>query len=265
MNFCSLVSADVWRDLVERGRRRTFRRGSVLLREGESPDSVIALVEGLVKVTQINECGDELTLTLRGPGEVLGEMGALLGRPLSATVTAVRPCTGFVLPAHAFRGYIERRSLETVVYQLTVERLNTHERLRDTAWNSVVPNCKRSWQPTSPALPRAGSTTMAAPTLSESAVRAVIETVLRDARETGHRPTIAAVERHLGVTHATFYRNFSHLISWFKQQAKPTDGSAPGEAELAHKKSPQSVIADLRRETFNSAALWRSTPKPSVN
>ncbi|AXE80835.1 hypothetical protein C5746_32125 [Streptomyces atratus] len=130
MNFCSLVSADVWRDLVERGRRRTFRRGSVLLREGESSDSVIALVDGLVKVTQINECGDELTLTLRGPGEVLGEMGALLGRPRSATVTAVRPCTGFVLPAHAFRGYVERHRLETVVYQLTVERLNSHERLR---------------------------------------------------------------------------------------------------------------------------------------
>ncbi|MFJ7902635.1 Crp/Fnr family transcriptional regulator, partial [Streptomyces sp. NPDC096198] len=130
MNFCSLVSADVWRDLVERGRRRTFRRGSVLLREGESPDSVIALVDGLVKVTQINECGDELTLTLRGPGEVLGEMGVLLGRPRSATVTAVRPCTGFVLPAHAFRGYIERHRLETVVYRLTVERLNSHERLR---------------------------------------------------------------------------------------------------------------------------------------
>ncbi|WP_353962256.1 Crp/Fnr family transcriptional regulator [Streptomyces sp. NBC_00654] len=83
-----------------------------------------------MKVAQINECGVELTLSLRGPGEVLGEMGALLGLPRSSTVTAVRPCTGFVLPAHAFRGYIERHRLETVVYQLTVERLNSHERLR---------------------------------------------------------------------------------------------------------------------------------------
>jgi CRP-like cAMP-binding protein len=102
----------------------------VLLRQGESPECVIALVDGLVKVAQINECGDEMTLMLRGPGEVLGEMGALLGRPRSATVTAVRPCTGFVLPAHAFRGYVERHRLETVVYRLSVERLNSHERLR---------------------------------------------------------------------------------------------------------------------------------------
>ncbi|MBC6456362.1 Crp/Fnr family transcriptional regulator [Actinomadura sp. HBU206391] len=130
MNFRSLVSADVWRDLIDRGRRRTYPSNAVLLAQGESPDCVIALVDGLVKVVQSNECGDELTLMLRGPGEVLGEMGALLGRPRSATVTAARRCTGVVLPAHAFRGYVERHRLERVIYQLTVERLNSHERLR---------------------------------------------------------------------------------------------------------------------------------------
>ncbi|MEV6836346.1 Crp/Fnr family transcriptional regulator [Streptomyces sp. NPDC051133] len=130
MNFRSLVSTDVWRDLIDRGRRRTYPSNSVLLAQGESPGSVIALVDGLVKVVQSNENGDALTLMLRGPGEVLGEMGALLGRPRSATVTAARRCTGFVLPAHAFRGYVERHRLEPVIYQLTVERLNSHERLR---------------------------------------------------------------------------------------------------------------------------------------
>ncbi|MEU9168738.1 Crp/Fnr family transcriptional regulator [Streptomyces sp. NPDC048420] len=130
MNFRSLVSADVWRDLIERGRRRTYPSNDVLLAQGESPDCVIALVDGLVKVVQSNECGDELTLMVRGPGEVLGEMGALLGRPRSATVTAARRCTGVVLPAHAFRGYVERHRLESVIYELTVERLHNHERLR---------------------------------------------------------------------------------------------------------------------------------------
>ena len=130
MNFRSLVPADVWHDLIDRGRRRTYPSNAMLLAQGESPDCVIALVDGLVKVVQSNECGDEVTLMLRGPGEVLGEMGALLGRPRSATVTATRRCIGAVLPAHAFRGYVERNRLEPVVYQLTVERLNSHERLR---------------------------------------------------------------------------------------------------------------------------------------
>lgn len=57
MNFRSLVSADVWRDLIERGRRRTYPSNAVLPAQGESPDCVIALVDGLVKVAQSNECG----------------------------------------------------------------------------------------------------------------------------------------------------------------------------------------------------------------
>ena len=130
MNFRSLVTTDAWRDLIDRGRRRTYPTNAVLLAQGESPDYVIALLEGLVKVAQSNECGDTLTLMLRGPGEVLGEMGALLNRPRSATVTAARRCSGVVLPAHAFRGYVERHRLEPVIYRLTVERLNSHERLR---------------------------------------------------------------------------------------------------------------------------------------
>ncbi|AXK35750.1 Crp/Fnr family transcriptional regulator [Streptomyces armeniacus] len=130
MNFRSQVSAQVWQDLIDRGRRRTYPSKSVLLAQGESPDCVIALVDGLVKVVQSNERGDELTLMLRGPGEVLGEMGVLLGRSRSATVTAALRCAGVVLPAHAFRGYVERHRLETTVYQLTVERLNSHERLQ---------------------------------------------------------------------------------------------------------------------------------------
>ncbi|MFD7340181.1 Crp/Fnr family transcriptional regulator [Streptomyces violascens] len=130
MNFRSLVATDVWHDLVDRGHRRIYTCKSVLLSQGESPDCVIALVDGLVKVTQSNESGDELILMLRGPGEVLGEMGALLGRTRSATVTAVHRCTTSVLPAHAFRHFVERHHLERAIYELTVDRLNNHERLR---------------------------------------------------------------------------------------------------------------------------------------
>lgn len=130
MNFRSLVATDVWHDLIDRGRRRVYPGNSVLLAQGESPECVIVLIDGLVKVVQSNECGDELILMLRGPGEVLGEMGVLLGRPRSATVTAVRRCITSVMPAHAFRGYVERHGLVPVIYQLTVDRLNRHERLR---------------------------------------------------------------------------------------------------------------------------------------
>ncbi|GLW54838.1 hypothetical protein Kpho01_28490 [Kitasatospora phosalacinea] len=130
LNFRSAVPPHTWQDLIERGRRRIFPRGTRLLRQGESSESVIALVEGQVRVTRIGEAGDELVLMLRGPGEVLGEMGALAGRLRSASVTAAQRCVGVVLPAHAFRGYVDRHELRDVIYRLTVERLHRQERLQ---------------------------------------------------------------------------------------------------------------------------------------
>ena len=54
--------------------------------------------------------------------------------------------------------------------------------------------------------------------------------VLREATEAGRHPTVTAVERRLGIAHPTFYRNFPHLITWFKEQVvtqqrpeEPTD------------------------------------------
>jgi CRP-like cAMP-binding protein len=91
---------------------------------------VIALTDGIVKVAQVDERGDYSTLTLRGGGEVLGEIGAVLGRPCSATVTAVVATAGHVVPAHAFRGYLERQQLATAIYQLAVDRWQGVERLR---------------------------------------------------------------------------------------------------------------------------------------
>ncbi|MFI0741164.1 Crp/Fnr family transcriptional regulator [Streptomyces sp. NPDC021100] len=124
-----MVSGEAWTDLVKRGQRRQYPRGAVLLRQGETANVVIALAEGIVKVVQTVPSGEGVPLALRGAGEVLGEMGALLDRPRSASVTAVTTCTGYVVLAHAFRGYLARYSLEGAVYRLAVERMQENEHL----------------------------------------------------------------------------------------------------------------------------------------
>ncbi|MEU3787380.1 hypothetical protein [Streptomyces sp900129855] len=43
-------------------------------------------------------------------------------------------------------------------------------------------------------------------------VKAAIDTVLEEAATRGHRPTVTAVERHLGIPHATFHRHYADLI-----------------------------------------------------
>lgn len=129
MNFRGVVPEEAWSDLVQRGQRRQYQRGAVLLRQGETATAVIALTDGIVKVAQTAPSGGGAPLALRGAGEVLGEMGVLLNQRRSASVTAVTACTGYVLLAHAFRGYLARHCLEGAVYRLAVERMQKNEHL----------------------------------------------------------------------------------------------------------------------------------------
>jgi hypothetical protein len=86
------------------------------------------------------------------------------------------------------------------------------------------------------------------PTLTDDEVQLAMNLVLREAQETGRRATITAVERRLDVKHATFYRNFPHLIAGFQEQADAQRNNPKAEQDARRKTSPEDTIADLRRE-----------------
>jgi CRP-like cAMP-binding protein len=118
-----MVPEQAWHALVKRGRRSFYRRGSVIYQQGEEASSVVLLEDGTVKVLQVTESGIALTLTLRGPGEVLGEIGVILDRPRSATLKAVSHCSGYLLGARAFLAGLDRLDLVPAVYRLAVDRM----------------------------------------------------------------------------------------------------------------------------------------------
>ncbi|MEV0173953.1 hypothetical protein AB0I00_22875 [Streptomyces sp. NPDC050803] len=89
---------------------------------------------------------------------------------------------------------------------------------------------------------------MTRPTLTDDEVQLAMNLVLREAQETGRRATITAVERRLDVKHATFYRNFPHLITWFQEQVDAQRNVAKPEHDAERPKPQEDVIADLRRE-----------------
>ncbi|WP_328728363.1 hypothetical protein OG796_24625 [Streptomyces jietaisiensis] len=97
---------------------------------------------------------------------------------------------------------------------------------------------------------------MTRPTLTDDEVQLAMNLVLREAQETGRRATITAVERRLDVKHATFYRNFPHLITWFQEQADAQRNIPKPEEDTKRKNTPEDTIADLRRE---NARLRRTT------
>ncbi len=79
-------------------RPRTFRRGQILFSTGDPGDTVIVVISGRVKVVVRSADGGELTLTVLGPGGVLGELGAIDGGPRSADAATLDDCRLLFVP-----------------------------------------------------------------------------------------------------------------------------------------------------------------------
>ena len=85
---------------------RTLRRGQVLLLEGERSDHLYAVVSGRFKVFVTSDRGDELVLSLLGPGDHLGEISVLDRLARSATVQATADSVVLVLPGDPLRALL---------------------------------------------------------------------------------------------------------------------------------------------------------------
>ena len=91
--------------LAARGVLRRFRRGAVLIQEGDQGDMLYIVQTGRVRAFAADESGKEITLGLYGPGELIGEM-SLDGGPRSANVETLEPSTCVVLTRETMLAYI---------------------------------------------------------------------------------------------------------------------------------------------------------------
>jgi CRP-like cAMP-binding protein len=100
--FRVLLGEAKWQALLDRGVERVHPPGAWLLRQGDRGTTVLALLSGRVKVLGAEPDGGQLLITLRGPGDLLGEMAARSAKPRTATVRAIDRCTTRVVSATAF-------------------------------------------------------------------------------------------------------------------------------------------------------------------
>jgi len=83
--------------LSQRAVSRAYPKGSVIINEGDTTDSLYIVLSGKVKVFLANEDGREVILDTHGPGEYFGEM-VLDEGPRSASVITLEPSRFQIVP-----------------------------------------------------------------------------------------------------------------------------------------------------------------------
>lgn len=88
---------------------RAYQPGDVLFREGESGDVMFVIQSGAVRITK-EIGGEDKVLAVLGPGEFLGEMAILNGKPRTATATVIEATRCLVIDAKTLESMVARNA-----------------------------------------------------------------------------------------------------------------------------------------------------------
>lgn len=131
VEFWEQLTAAETAGLERIGRRRDWRRGDTIFREAEHSDWLLVLLAGRVKASSHTAGGTEVVLAVRGPGTLIGELSAIDREPRSATVQALEPVTGLVLPVAEFEAFLHANGRVAFLLMRTVaEKLRDADRKR---------------------------------------------------------------------------------------------------------------------------------------
>lgn len=112
-----------------RARLRHFAAGSTLMYDGQAGTEVLVLVSGRVKVSYLTKEGREVILDFRGPGELLGEMAVVDGRPRTNSVEAIEAVDALVMTAADFKALVASSpTLANVLLQSMIRRFRDSDR-----------------------------------------------------------------------------------------------------------------------------------------
>ena len=101
------LKEDELRDLGARWETRTLAADGVLIRQGETADSLFLILKGKVKVALQDPNGKEFVVDLRSAGQYVGEM-MLDEKPRSASVVALEPSEFAVISRAEFKSVLAK-------------------------------------------------------------------------------------------------------------------------------------------------------------
>ena len=118
---------------IERVRRfgecRSFANGAALLTIGQVGPGLMVILSGRVDVTHVDKTGQRVSIVGHGPGEFIGELAQLAGRPALADVTAQEPVQALVIAPDRLRALLiaEAELGERIMRALIIRRLGLLE------------------------------------------------------------------------------------------------------------------------------------------
>jgi CRP/FNR family transcriptional regulator/CRP/FNR family cyclic AMP-dependent transcriptional regulator len=142
-----LPEADL-RDLASRGRVQSYRSGVTLFREGDPGDALHVVIGGNVRVVVLSPEGSEATVAMLGPGEFVGDLALLDGRPRSASAVASEPTKTLVVTRDDFADWLSRRpkAALALLETLSLRVRRTDEALTDLSFLDLPHRlAKRLW------------------------------------------------------------------------------------------------------------------------
>jgi CRP/FNR family transcriptional regulator, cyclic AMP receptor protein len=126
--FWGLLEAADRRAVIAAGAVRDVPRGTALSTEGHRPDQVWVLLSGRVEVSRDDPAGHRTVLAIRASGDVIGELSAIDGRPMSATSVATEDGSALVLSADRFAAVCRQRpTVGRVVTTAVMHRLRASD------------------------------------------------------------------------------------------------------------------------------------------
>ena len=105
-----------------------FTNSQVIFQKGEVSDSLLAVLDGQVRISTSSMDGKEIILNTIYPGEMFGEIAFIDGRERSATATAIGNCTLLAIRHNDFIPFLKKNP------EIAIELLMVLcKKLRDTS------------------------------------------------------------------------------------------------------------------------------------
>jgi len=133
-----IVMSDALTELAARGELRRYRKGTLLIQEGDQGDTIFIIQSGKLRAFSAGDNDREITYGVYGPGEYLGEL-SLDGGPRSASVITLEASTCAVVGRRTLERFIGERpefAFELLAKVIRRARSATHS-ARQLALNDV--------------------------------------------------------------------------------------------------------------------------------